>query len=208
MASLEDFKEIHGFNSCRDEVVERKKIGRILEAGRHAPSPGKRQTLEFVVIESEEVREHLSSILGDHRIEDAPVSVVILADPERMARRVKKPLEACYAEAAGAAQNMRIMASSEDLCSNLATGFDSDSVGDLIGAPSQKEAIAVVTMAYSDHPVEGTDRFGLNEICFYDEYGAQIQSVFDNMEWSGLRNEKSKYGKKGRGLVKKLRDKL
>jgi nitroreductase len=206
MASLEDITGVKSFQSCRDEVIERKKMGRILEAGRFAPSPGKRQTIEFVVVEDDGTLEHLSDILGDQRVEKAPTSVVILTDPERMARKVKNPVEACHAEASASAQNMRILASSEGLCSNLFTGFDEDSVANLLNAPSGKEPLAVVSFAYSDSPIEASDRFGMNEICFYDEYGKQIQSVFDGFEWEGLDEEKEMYMKKFRGLVQKIKD--
>jgi nitroreductase len=207
MASLDDITGVKSFNSARDEIIERKKMGRILEAGRFAPSPGKRQTIEFVVVEDEEVLDHLSEILGDKRVEEAPTSVVIFADPERMARRVKNPVEACHAEVSASAQNMRIMASSEDLCSNLFTGFDGDTVANLLNADSGKEPLAVVSFAYSDHPVEVSDRFGMNEICYYDEYDNQIGSVFDGFDWKGIKQEKSIYRKKLRGLLQKLRPK-
>lgn len=206
MARLEDFTGVKSFNSCKDDIIERKVMGRILEAGRNAPSPGKRQTIEFVVIEDGDTLEHLSNILGDKRVDEAPVSVVIVTDPGRMGRAVKNPVEACHAEASAAAQNMRIMASSEGLCSNLLGGFDSDSVAELIGAPSDKMPVAVVSMAYCDNPIETVDRFGMNEMCFYDEYGAQIGSVFDGWSWEGYSNEKKRYGKKLRGFVKKTKD--
>ena len=206
MASLEDITGVKSFHSCKDEVIERKKMGRILEAGRFAPSPGKRQTIEFIVVEDHGTLDHLSDILGDHRVEEAPTSVVIVTDPERMARRVKKPVEACYAEASGSAQNMRILASSEGLCSNLYTGFDEDSVANLLNVPSGKAPLAVVSFGYSDNPIEPSDRFGMNEICFYDEYGKQIQSVFDGFEWEGLNEEKEVYMKKFRGLIQKIKN--
>jgi nitroreductase len=205
MADLNDFNSIKSFSSARDEVLERDKVGRILEAARHAPSPGSVHTVEFVVIEDEEKREHLSEITGDRTIEEAPTSVVFLCDPERMSRRVENEMEACFAEVSGSAQNMRIMANSEGLCSNLIMGFDHTSVANLIDAPSDKMPLAVVSLAYSDHPSEPEDRFGLNEICYYDEYDNQIKSVFDGWEWEGLREEKEMYYKKMRGLYQKLR---
>jgi len=189
-------------------VIERKIIGGILEAGRNAPSPGKRQTLEFVVIEDEDRLSNLSNVLGDDRVKDAPTSVVILSDPERMSRLVKDPLEACYAEVSGAAQNMRVMASSEGLCSNLVTGFDSDAVAGVINAPQRKRPLAVVSFAYCDSPVKSSDRFGMNQMCFYDEYGSQIDSVFDSWEWEGYREEKSKYIRMWRRFIRKLEELL
>ena len=204
MARIEDFTEVKGFNRAEDRMIERKKLGRVLEAGRNAPSPGKRQTLEFVVVEDDGVRENISKLLGDKRVSNAPTSVVVLSDPERMGRIMDNPLEACYAEVSGAAQNMRVMASSEGLCSNMVTSFNSRKMGKIIDAPDRKRPLGVVSFAYSDDPVESVDRFGMNKMCFYDKYGAQLDSVFDEWSWSGLRDEKSKYKR----ILTRLKDKF
>ena len=208
MARLEDFNSIKGFNTAKDEVIERKKMGRILEAGRHAPSPGNVHTVEFVVIEDHEKLGHLSGIVGEKTVEKAPTSVVVLCDPERMGRRVDNEMEACFAEVSSSVQNMRILGNSEGLCSNLVMGFDHTSVANLIDAPSNKVPLAVLTFAYSDSPTKPSDRFGMNEICFYDEYGSQVQSVFDGWEWEGIHEEREIYFKKMRGLVKKVKERV
>lgn len=208
MVRLEDLNSIKGFNSTRNEVIERKKIGRILEAGRHAPSPGNVHTVEFVVIEDSEKLEHLANIVGDNTVEKASTSIVVLCDPKRMGRRVDNEMEACFAEVSASVQNMRILANSEGLCSNLVMGFDHTAVANLIDAPASKVPLAIASLAYSDAPTESSDRFGLNQICYYDEYDNQIQSVFDGWEWSGINEEREIYSKKMRGLYKKARDKL
>ena len=86
--------------------------------------------------------------------------------------------------------------------------FEHTAVANLIDAPSKKVPLAVLTLAYSDNPTEVSDRFGLNEICFYDEYGNQIQSVFDGWEWEGIHEEREVYWKKMRGLAKKVKEGL
>ncbi len=208
MAGLEDFSRIKGFDTARDEVIERKKMGRLLEAGRHAPSPGNVHTVEFVVVEDHGKLDHLSEVVGDKRVHKAPTSVVVLCDPTRMSRRVDNEMEACFAEVSASVQNMRILANSEGLCSNLVMGFDSIAVANLIDCPDSKIPLAVLSFAYSDSPTDSSDRFGLNEICFYNEHGNQIGSVFDGWEWEGIHEEKEVYTKKLRGLVKKLRDRI
>ncbi len=208
MVELEDFASITTFNDCRNEIIERKKLGRILEAGRNAPSPGNVQALEFVVVEDEETRHHLSEILGDSRVSKAPSSVVLISDVQRMGRRVSDPMEACYSEAAASAQNMRILASKEGLSSNLVTGFNSEDVAGLLNCPEGKVPLAVLSFAYTDNPVKSSSRFGMNQVCFYNEYGAQVSSVFDGFEWEGLREEKEVYHKKAKGIVSKIRKHL
>ncbi len=205
MVELDDFMSISNFNDCRNEIIERKKLGRILEAGRNAPSPGNIQVIEFVVIEDEGKRDHLSEILGDSRVSKAPSSVVLVADVDRMGRRVSDPMEASYSEAAAAAQNMRLLASKEGLSSNLLTGFSSEDVAGLIKCPEGKVPLVVVSFAYSDNPVSSSDRFGMNQVCFYNEYGTQVSSVFDGFEWKGIGEEKEIYGKKVEGVISKIR---
>ncbi|MFO7794268.1 MAG: nitroreductase family protein [Candidatus Nanohaloarchaea archaeon] len=208
MAGLEDFNSIKGFDTAKDEVIERKKMGRLLEAGRHAPSPGNVHTVEFVVVEDHGKLDHLSEVVGDTRVHKAPTSVVVLCDPNRMSRRVDNEMEACFAEVSASVQNMRILANSEGLCTNLVMGFDSTAVANLIDCPDSKIPLAVLSFAYSDNPTDSSDRFGLNEICFYNEYGNQIGSVFDGWEWEGIHEEREVYTKKLRGLVKKLKDRI
>lgn len=199
----EEFK-IPEFKSVENKVIERKKMGRILEAGRRAPSPGKRQTIEFVVVESDRKKQQIANLLGQPLVEEAPDIVVLLSSPERMGRTVDNPVEACYAESAATAQNMRIQASQLGIASNMYTGYDSRSMVELIGAPREKESLGVVTFAYTSRPIEMEPSFGMNEIAFYDEYDNQVQAFFDGFEWEGVEEESRKLSKKVRGLVQKV----
>ncbi|MFB6147817.1 MAG: nitroreductase family protein, partial [Candidatus Nanohaloarchaea archaeon] len=47
MSVFDQVRELPSFRRARDEVIERKKVGKILEAGRNAPSPGNVQSVEF-----------------------------------------------------------------------------------------------------------------------------------------------------------------
>lgn len=185
-------------------------MGRILEAGRQAPSPGNVQSLEFIVVEDEQRKHQLAEVAGDDRIEQAPTAVIVIADVNRMARRVGKQQrhDFCNAEAASGVQNMRLTAAEEDISSCWITGFDSQVVGDRFNVPDGKKPLGVVVFGYSDNPVRSSKKFGLNSVCFYDEYGNQITSTFDNMEWKGLQENKRIYGKKASGLVGKIRRRI
>lgn len=210
MGVFESALNLTSFRKCRDETIPRKTFGKILEAGRQAPSPGNVHSIEFIVVEGDHEKHQLGQITGDKRVEKAPTSVVVIADIERMARRVgkKKCREFCNAESAVTIQNMRLTAAEEGLSSCWITGFDHQVLGDKFGIPSGKEAVGVVIFGYSDNPVQQSDKFGLNEVCFYDEYGNQVSSAFDSLEWHGVREAKSIYGKKGRGLLDKLRRRI
>jgi nitroreductase len=208
MSAFESILELTSFKVAKDEVIPREVLGKVLEAGRNTPSPGNVQTLEFIVVEDDHKREELAHTLGDHRIAEAPVTVIVIVDEDRMERKVgKQSSQFCMAEAATAVQNMRVVAQDEDVSSIWRTGFDTAAVSDQFSVPGGKKAVATVSFAYTDEPVHSEPRFGMNQVVSYDEYGNQIDSFFDGAHWRGLREEKRIYNKKLSGLILRLRRK-
>ena len=209
MSAFESILELTSFRTPEDKVIPRDVMGKILEAGRNTPSPGNVQTLEFIAVEDDEKLEELSHTLGDHRIAESPVTVILVTDEERMRRKVGSDSESfCMAEAATSIQNMRIVAQEEGISSIWRTGFDVKTVSDQFGMPGDKGAIAAVSFAYTEDPVHSEPRFGMNQVTYYDEYGNQISSFFDGAAWRGLEKEKKIYGKKLSGFFSKIRGKI
>lgn len=209
MSALESVQSITSFRDCRDEVIPRKILGRVLEAARQTPSPGNVNLLEFVVVEDDGKLESLSRAVDDKRVKKAPTAVVVLADMSRAERNLGSEAEhAANAEAASSVQNMRIVGSEHDLSSVWLSGFNRQDVGEMLNAPSSKEAISVVSLGYTDNPVPLETKFGMNEIFSYDEYGSQVGSVFDSVEWDGIREEKRIYGKKADSILTRLKHKV
>lgn len=209
MSAFDLIRNLKSFRSCRDETIPRRVMGRILEAGRNAPSPGNVQSLEFIVVEDDHKLELLSNAVNDRRAEEAPTAVIVLGDVERMARRAgEKAREFCSSEAGCAIQNMRIVSEENDVQSCWIGGFDESMVQGQFKIPESKMPVGVVIFGYSDNPVEDSNKFGLNEIAFYDEYDNQMVSAFDEMEWRGIKENREVYGKKTKGLVDKIRRKL
>jgi len=206
MSTLEACREITSFNTCRDETISRKVVGRVLEAGRNAPSPAGVQSLEFIVIESEETKEQVEMVTGEKRVKEAPTVIVVLTDRQRMARRIgtNKAIEACDAEAACAVQNMRLVAQENGLSSCWFSGFEGPALGDMLGCPENVVPAAVVAVGYTDNPIPMTEKFGMNEICFYEEYGNQVSTFLDGPSWDGISEEKKLFKKKASGLKDKV----
>lgn len=209
METFDTIRNLTTFERCRDETIPRKVIGKILESGRNAPSPGNVQSIEFIVVEDNQKKELLNKHTGDHRTEEAATAIIVLTDDRRMRRRVGDFADrACESEAASAIQNMRLIAEEEGLSSVFVGGFNSHAVGESFGVPDDKTVRGVVLLGYTDDPKPPRHKFGLNEIAYYDEYDNQVQSIFDGLEWKGVREERRIYEKKGKGLVDKLRRKL
>ena len=209
MTVFEEVCDLKSFERCKDKVIPRKKMGKILESGRNAPSPGNVQTLEFIVVEDEERKEMFYRASGDDRVLEVPNLIIVISNVDRMRRRIKNETEIyCNAEAACAIQNMRLVARSEGIGSSWVSGFDREDVKHKFRIPEGKEPLAAVLFAYTDDEIEREDRFGMNEVCFYDVYGNQIESFWDDPAWRGLRVEKKIHEKKAKGFLDKLRELL
>lgn len=209
MSVFETALDMKSFRSAKDQPVERKKVGKILEAARHTPSPGNVQSLEFIVVDEEHSRHLLSKAAGDQRVEEAPVSIIVVADVDRMARRIGEGAhEACIGEASAAAHAMRMVADDEGLGSCWLTGFDVDKVKADFEIPDGREVMGVVSLCYPESEVEPDHRFGMNETVFYERYDNQMASVFDGFEWEGLHENTEMASQKARGLYWKLKKRL
>ncbi|MFB6244809.1 MAG: nitroreductase family protein [Candidatus Nanohaloarchaea archaeon] len=209
MSVFDAVRELSSFRTARDRPISREKIGKILEAGRFAPSPGSIQSLEFIVVESEDSLRTLATAASDPRLEEVPAAVVVLTDIERMKREVDEDARsACYAEASCGAHNMRLVAEEEGVSSCWITGFRNGEVESEFMVPEGKMAAGVVGLCYSEDEVETENRFGMNEVVFYDRYGNQLGSFFDSMEWEGLHEEKEKLWRKLEGAFWKARDRI
>mgnify|MGYP002761196274 FL=1 len=206
MSVLEKCKQITSFNHCRDETISRKVIGRVLEGGRNAPSPGGVQSVKFIVVETDETMEQIEHVVDDSRVEEAPTAVVVLTDRGRMARRFgrEEAIEACEAESSAAVHNMRLIGSENGLSTVRFSGFDGEVLGDMLTCPDNVVPTDVVLLGYTDNPIPMSEKYGMNEICYYEEYGNQVSTFFDGPEWEGVSEERRIFRKKYKGFRDKL----
>lgn len=210
MSVFDTIRDLRSFRSANDDRIPRKVMGRILEAGRQAPSPGNIQSVEFIVVEDEDKRRTLADAAGDQRFMEAPTSVIVMADVDRMSRKVGKDsaASASIAEASVTVQNMRLAAVEEDLSSAWITGFDKGMVSDVFEIPSEKKPMAIVAFCYASSEYDKPDKFGLNELTYYNMYDNQIRSQFDQLEWKGVREMRKSPNRKSKNLKEKMTDAL
>lgn len=209
MSVFSQVKNLPSFNSARDESIPRKTVGKVLEAARHAPSPGNVQSLEFIVVEDEGKKEMLFRATDDERVREAPTAIVLVSDIERMRRRTGEGArEFSFSESACAVQNMRLVAAENNLASAWVGGFNEDAVREKMGVPEGKTVTGIVLLSYTDNEVYGEDRFGMNEICFYDEYGNQIESFFETPGWRGIEEETRIFKKRSSSIWRAVRERI
>lgn len=199
---------VSSFQQCRNETIGRKTLGQILEAGRRAPSPGRVQSAEFIVVESDK-RRKISELAGDGRLKRAPTLVAVVVDRERLERNLGPGAERfAEGEAAVAVQNMRVVAEKHGISSLWVGGFDGRRVGKALRVPEGREVAALVGFAYTDEPVEHEPKFAMNDVVFYDFYDNQIDSQFDEIEWEGLYDTADTTGRVLRRWVDSARRRL
>lgn len=209
MNTFEAVENLRSFRSAKGSPIEREKIGKVLEAGRMAPSPGNVQTMEFIVVESEELRIKLAEAASDRRLEESPTLIILLSDIERMRRRVgERCNSACKSEASCSAHNMRLVALEQGLSTCWITDPDDMKIRAEFDIPDSKSIEGIVALCYSDDEVEPEEKFSLNEVTYYEEYNNQISSVFDGMEWEGLHESIEGVSKRGKGFFWRLKRKI
>lgn len=123
----------------------------LVEAACLAPSAGNRQPWEFVVVrDGRNKRRLVDAAHGQSFIAEAPVIIVVCADPGRSASRYgRRGAELyCLQDTAAAVQNLLLTAAANDLGSCWIGAFDEDMASEAVGAPRGVRPIAIVPVGY------------------------------------------------------------
>ncbi len=155
--------------SFRDIKVEDEKIEKLLRAGMQAPSAGNQQPWEFVVVQSNDVREKLSKISPYATpIKNAPLDIVLLekVDGLRFPENSTQDMGAC-------AQNILLEAVELGLGA-VWLGVKPDEsrmeiVSEILGLPQNVRPFAIIAVGYSDAENKFVDRFDSGRI-HYEKY--------------------------------------
>ena len=199
----------------KSSPVEWEKIGRILEAGKAAPSAGNLQNWKFIVILDPAVRKRIAEIcLKQEWMAEAPVHIIIVAEPEKgkwfYGLRGEKlyTVQGCSA----AAQNMLLAAHSLGLGSCWVGAFDEESLRSAVFMPQEVRPQAVITIGYPDEVVPEPPEFTLENVMFFRNYGGQPHRIKElneyTVDWGqSLDNTLRKGVNKLRDLKKRLQKK-
>lgn len=128
-------------------------LTRILEAGCWAPSAGNLQPWYFYVVKNNEIKQKLADACNDQRqIEQAPVSIVIMADPARSNERFgeRGAQLYCLQDTAAAAENIILAANALGISSCWVGAFDERKVQEAVEAPPRLRAVAIICLGYGN----------------------------------------------------------
>jgi nitroreductase len=171
---MEVFEIIRKRRSIRlyeKKPVEKKKLHRILEAGRLAPSASNRQPWRFIVVTDDKVKEKLRAAYDKEWFVSAPVIIIGCAVPEEAWMRIDGQ-EYWMVDVAIAMQNMILTATELGLGTCWIADFsDEKAIQKALNLPSNIRVVAMTPLGHpaeEKHPVR--DRKPLTEILHHEHW--------------------------------------
>ncbi len=144
---------VRGFADGREVSAEQ--VAALLGAAIEAPSAGNMQPWHFYVVRDPAVRAALAgAALGQSFVAEAPVVIVVCADPERSAARYRERGRRLYAfqDTAAATENLLLAAAALGLGACWVGAFDEDAARQALGAPERLVPVAIVPVGYPAAP--------------------------------------------------------
>ena len=152
----------------KSDDVEKKKLERIIEAGRLSPSAVNKQPWHFIVVTDPSIKESLRTSYGQSWFVNAPIKIVVCADPG--AAWVRRDGEEFWkVDASIAMQNMILCATEEDLGTCWICAFKDKPARKVLKIPDNIQIVAMTPLGYADESKETvTDRKPLKDIIHHE----------------------------------------
>jgi nitroreductase len=139
-------------------------LGKILEAGRQAPSAANRQPWHFIVVDDLEAKKALSKGMFSRFIKDAPVAIVGCAHNDLIAGKW------AVVSTTIALQNMVIAAWALGVGSCWIGDFNEEKVKKLFGIPEKWNIVALVSFGYPAERPQPRERKSVEEIVGFNKF--------------------------------------
>jgi nitroreductase len=157
---------VRAFDQGREVASET--VTTLIEAAVSAPSAGNRQPWHFYVVRERATRKALAqAALNQWFLSEAPVVIVVCADPERSAARYgdRGRYLYCLQDTAAAAENLLLAAVASGLGACWVGAFDEEAASRALDLPAHLRPVAIVPLGYpAGHPSSGTDRRALEAV--------------------------------------------
>jgi nitroreductase len=178
MEVFEAIQKRHSARAYSGNEVSKKKVERILEAGRLAPSAGNIQPRHFIVVIDAHKRKKLSKGRFAKFLVEAPIVLVGCGD--------KKASPNWYVvDTTIAMQNIVLAATSEGLGTCWVGSFNENQVKELLKIPERFRVIALLALGYQREKLDLADkvlhffrsRKKLEEIISLEEFGNSPRKI-------------------------------
>ena len=172
MNVLEAIKKRRSVRRFLKEDIPEGTMMELLEAMRWAPSAGNLQPWEFVVVRDAGVKGRVAEAAQQDWIAEAPVVVVVCANPDRSVGRYgdRGVNLYCLQDTAAAVQNLHLAAVEKGLGTCWVGAFSEAGVAQAIGAPKNIRPVAVVPVGRPAETPAPRPRRSLEEVVHRDRF--------------------------------------
>jgi nitroreductase len=169
MDTIKTIRNRRSIRKYKPDAVDDKKLNKILQAGRWAPSASNKQPWYFIVIRDTTMREKLADIHNYGRfMRESPVVIVVLGDP-------KKHPKYHLADPHQAVQNMLLAAHAQGLATCWMGVRDTElepMFREALDIPDDLRVVCSISLGHADQERQST-RFPLEEIVSWEKYGTK-----------------------------------
>lgn len=176
MDVFEAIKTRRSVRNFTDQPVSEKEVNKLLDAAVQAPSAGNLQPWEFIVVRKPEVKHGLSQAALDQKfIEQAPVVIVVCADPAKSAPRYgSRGIDLyCLQDTAAAAQNILLAAQALGLGTCWVGAFNEERAREVLKIPKPVRPVAIIPVGHAVRSPMERPRKALLDVTHHDVYGRQ-----------------------------------
>jgi nitroreductase len=176
---LELIKTRQSDRSYNNKSVEKEKIGRIVEAGRMAPSACNAQPWKFIIVDDPGLLDQLAvaasaKLLGMNSfVGQAPLQIVVIREKANMSSRIGttvKNKDYSLIDIGIASENICLQARAEGLGSCMIGWFDEKMVRKILHIPRSKRVELIITIGYPAKELRDKKRKATEEISSYNKY--------------------------------------
>ncbi len=163
-----------------DVPVEMEKIGKILNAGRLAPSAGNLQNWGFIIVNDPGNKKAVAeACLRQMWMSAAPVLIVVCAQSEKSSKFYGLRGERLYniQNCSAAAENMLLAATALDLGSCWVGAFEEDMLSTVCGIPAEARPQMVIAIGYAAEKPNMPTKHILEKMAFLEKYNNRIKDI-------------------------------
>jgi len=166
-SAFEVILERRSIRSFLPDPLPEEAVQKILQAAQRAPSAGNRQPWHFYVVRQEKLRHDLAwAAFNQEFVAQAPLVIVVCADPERSASRygARGRELYCYQDTASAITNILLVATELGLGSCWVGAFSEERARRVLSIPEHLRPVAILPIGYPKTKPRFTSRRQLEEI--------------------------------------------
>lgn len=193
----------------KETPVEWDNIGKILEAGRAAPSSGNIQNWKFIVVVDKALREGIAEAsFQQYWMIQAPAHIVIVEEPLKVKRHYGLRGEKLYSiqNCAAAAENMLLTAHSLGLGACWIGAFDEDRVRKLLKIIDEARPQIILAIGYSDETPVAPPKFKMDNVAYINQWWGRIKDVDLYLGYTSASVKRAV--DRGKNILRKINKKL